>query len=125
METLPASLAMFSFASAANRASMESLPEELPKAWLHFLMAFIFASDDKHQHKFQAQSEACRQLLLDGVVKTLFALKQKTLLEYLAFVPSNLASLINFALIQDITGQNLDTSETYFEYLSNVVSHLL
>lgn len=72
--------------------------------------------------RFEEQSSICTQLLATGTRKVVHSLMQKGLLGYLVLRPFELASLINFQLLGDITQQALDTSDTYFEYLSSLVS---
>lgn len=72
--------------------------------------------------KFEEQSQICTDILDDGMRKVVQNLMQKSLLEYSVFKPRELISLINFQLLGDIKGQSLDTSDTYFEYLSSAVS---
>ena len=57
-----------------------------------------------------------------GARKVFQSLMQKSLLGYLVLRPFELASLMNFQLLGDITQLSLDTSDTYFEYLSSLVS---
>ena len=71
---------------------------------------------------FEEQSRLCSQLLNQGMVQVLESLKQKSLLKYAVFNPWQLASLVNFVLLGDITAQAPDTSDTYSEYLSYLVS---
>jgi hypothetical protein len=110
---------IFSAATSTERTSIE-LPEEFPKAWLHLLMSLVFNAKD--MPRFEEQSSICTQLLAGGTRKVIQSLMQKGLLNYLVLRPFELASLINFQLLGDITQQSLDTSDTYFEYLSSLVS---
>ncbi|CZR67669.1 uncharacterized protein PAC_17568 [Phialocephala subalpina] len=112
---------IFSHANSAERASIQ-IPEEFPRAWLHILMSLVFCSNEKYMAKFEEQSRICTDILDDGMRKVVQNLMQKSLLEYSVFKPWELISLINFQLLGDIKGQSLDTSDTYFEYLSSVES---
>ena len=110
---------IFSNTTSIERTSIE-IPEEFPKAWLHFLMSLVFNMKD--YASFEVQSRICTQLLATGARKVFQSLMQKSLLGYLVLRPFELASLMNFQLLGDITQLSLDTSDTYFEYLSSLVS---
>jgi hypothetical protein len=105
----------------SNERSMIEVPEELPKAWLHLLMAVIFSFKDQYMMIFEEQSDVCSQLLNEGMRKVVENLGQKSLLEYAVFKPWELASLVNFVLLRDITGQSPDISDTYLEYMTYLV----
>lgn len=109
-----------SHASSSDRATIE-LPEEFPKAWLHLLMSLTFSIEEENFSKFEEQSLICTQLLEDGMRKVVQSLIRKSLLDYAVFKPWELSSLISFQLLGDIAPQSLDTSDTYFEYLSSLV----
>ncbi len=106
---------------SSERSGIE-IPEEFPKAWLHLLMTFVICANEKLTTLFEEQNRICNQLMDDGMRKVVVSLKQKSLLEYAIFRPGEMASLVNFVLLGDITPQSLDTSDTYFEYLSSLVS---
>jgi hypothetical protein len=73
---------------------------------------------------FEEHSRLCSQLLNEGIMQVLVNLGQKSLLKYAVFNPGQLASLANFVLLRDITAQAPDTSDTYSEYLSYLVSSI-
>ncbi|KAF4628859.1 hypothetical protein G7Y89_g9299 [Cudoniella acicularis] len=110
---------ILSQANATEYSAIE-LPEELSKAWLYALMTLIWSTNEQRMADFEEQSAVCIQLLNEGMRKVIENLIQKSLLKYVVFKPWELASLINFRLLGDITSQSLDTSDTYFEYLSSL-----
>lgn len=85
-------------------------------------MALVCSSKEQHLWFFQDQTIICSQLLNEGMRKVVENLGQKSLLEYAVFKPWEVASLVNFVLLSDITGQLRDTSDTYVEYLNHLVS---
>lgn len=111
--------------ATSTERSMIEIPEELPKAWLHFLMAMVFSSKDTHISLFQEQSDICSQLLREGMRKVVDNLGQKSLLEYAVFKPWELASLVNIALLKDITVLPSDICESYLDYMTYLVSFLI
>jgi hypothetical protein len=106
-------------APSADRLKLR-LPEELPKAWLHLLMSLVVCTKDRMQ--FEDQMTTCYELLEEGMRKIVRSLTSKSLLEYAVFVPFEVASLINFQLLQDITRTSPDIIETYWQYLRRLVS---
>lgn len=96
------------------------LPEELPKAWLHLLMSLIVCTNDRML--FEDQMTTCYELLEEGMCKVVRGLTSKSLLEYTVFIPFEVASLVNFQILQDITRNAPDISETYWQYLRRLVS---
>jgi hypothetical protein len=55
----------------------------------------------------------CYEFLEEGMRKIVRSLTGKSLLEYAVFVPFEVASLISFQLLQDITQTAPDIIETY------------
>jgi len=96
------------------------LPEELPNAWLHLLMSLIVCTND--HMLFEDQMTTCYELLEEGMRKVVRSLTSKSLLEYTVFIPFEVASLVNFQILQDITRNAPDISETYWQYLRRLVS---
>ena len=84
-------------------------------------MAMVFSSKEEHLAFFQDQTTICSQLLNEGMREVVEGIGQKSLLEYAVFKPWEVASLINFVLFSDVTGQSRDTSEIYVEYLNLLV----
>ncbi len=84
-------------------------------------MTLISSFSDRYTQLYEEQSIICSQVLEEGMRKVVLGLEHKSLLEYAVFKPWEVASLINFELLGDITPQ-LDTSDTYFEYLTSLVS---
>jgi hypothetical protein len=87
-------------------------------------MSLVFSSKETHLTVFEEQSFICGELLNKGMAKVARNLTQKSLLEYLVFKPWELVSLINFALLGDITSPHPDITDTYVEYLRSLVSLL-
>jgi hypothetical protein len=100
------------------------LPEEFPKAWLHFLMALIFCSQEQYSAGFEEQSSICSRLLTASMIQVLMNLGQKSLLKYAVFNPWQLASLVNFVLLGGVTASAPDTGGTYSDYLTYLVGFL-
>ena len=71
---------------------------------------------------FFDQSTICSQLLNQGMRSVVESLGQKSLLGYAVFKPWELASLINFVLLSDITAQSRNITDTYLTYLNYLVS---
>ena len=112
---------IYSEANSTERSTIV-MPEELPNAWLHLLMALVCSSKEQHWSLFQDKSSSCSRLLKDGMQKVVENLGQKSLLEFAVFKPWEVASLVNIVLLGDITGQSRDISDTYVEYLNYLVS---
>jgi hypothetical protein len=108
-------------APPGDRLKLE-LPEELSKAWLHLLMSLVICTKDPMQ--FADQMTTCYELLEEGMRKVVQTFTHKSLLEYSVFMPVDLASLIGFQLLQDLTRTFPDISETYWQYLRRLVSFL-
>lgn len=70
------------------------------------------------------QMNTCAGLIEEGMKKVVQNLNRKSLQEKSVFMPFEVTSLINFQLLQDLTGtQSDDISETYSVYLKGLVSY--
>jgi hypothetical protein len=87
-------------------------------------MALIFCSQEQYSTGFEEQSSICSRLLNAGMIQVLVNLGQKSLLKYAVFNPWQLASLVNFVLLGDITTSAPDPNDTYSDYLTYLVSFL-
>lgn len=112
---------LFSQAQATDRSNID-LPEEFQKVWLHLLMSLICFQQDAT--RTTDHMDVCTGLLVDGMRKVVQRPNQKPLVEYAVVMPFQLASLLNFQLLQDITRASLDIDTTYWEYLKSLVSRL-
>ncbi|KAH6668177.1 hypothetical protein B0J14DRAFT_600005 [Halenospora varia] len=110
-----------SHADQEERPSME-LSDNFPKAWLYILMSMVTSCINKQPRVFEHQSRTARELLLVGLRNTVQDLTRTSLSEYAVLKPWELTSLVNYQLLGDITASSLDTSDTYFEYLSSLES---
>lgn len=113
-----------SHADQEERPSME-LSDNFPKAWLYILMSMVTSCINKQPRVFEHQSRTARELLLVGLRNTVQDLTRTSLSEYAVLKPWELTSLVNYQLLGDITASSLDTSDTYFEYLSSLVSFVV
>jgi hypothetical protein len=87
-------------------------------------MAVMYCSKEQYSISFEEQGRLCSQLLSAGIVQVLMNLGQKNLLKYGVFNLSQVASLLNFVLLGDITAQSPDISDTHSQYLSYLVSFI-
>lgn len=106
-------------AQAGDRLEIK-IPDELLKAWLHIIMSLI---NYTRANLWEDQMNTCAALVEEGMKKVVQSLNRTSLLEKSVFMPSEVASLINFQLLQDLTGnQSSDICETYSVYLRGLVS---
>lgn len=90
------------------------------KAWLHVIMSLI---NFMTSNPWEDQMNTCAALIEEGMKKTVQSLNRQSLLEKSVLMPSEVAFLINFQLLQDLTGnQSDDICETYSVYLRGLVS---
>jgi hypothetical protein len=95
------------------------IPDELLIAWLHLIMSLINMS--RGSSLWDDQINICSSLMNEGMKKVVQDLNQKSLLEKSVFMPFEVASLVNFRLLKDVTP---DISMTYFARLKQLVSFL-
>jgi len=115
---------ILSRASPTERSTIQ-LPDEFEKAWLHLLMSLVFSFSVDITTAFQSHMEISSSLLKDGMRVLVQNMTHKSLMEYLVVQPFDLVFSINFALLGDVTAQPLDISDTYFQFLTQLVSFLL
>lgn len=108
------------FSQVQDHANSIQIPEELPKAYLHLLMSLAFITND--MQLFDEQMTLCSELIELGTRKLVQNMSLNHLSDYATFVPLELASVIAFQLVQDITGPAVDICETYWEYIKVLVS---
>ncbi|KFY18785.1 hypothetical protein V493_08347, partial [Pseudogymnoascus sp. VKM F-4281 (FW-2241)] len=94
------------------------LPEEFPKAWLYLLISV--ASTTKDMAVFDNQSPVVHDLLDKGMRKVVQETSKKSLLDSLVFTPFELATLINFQLLEGATPYSQDIVEPYWQYLRSL-----
>lgn len=111
---------LYSQARSTDRLNIQ-LPEEFPKAWLYLLICF--ASSTKDMMVYETQSFVVQDLLDKGMRKVVQGTAKKSLLESLVFTPFELATLINFQLLEGATAYSQDIIEPYWQYLRGLVSH--
>jgi hypothetical protein len=113
---------LFSTAPPTALAKLK-MPASFPKAWLHLLMALVFCTDEDWT-RFDWHVERLDELLGEGMGEAVRSNVQMNLLESVVLAPTELALLITFQLLQDVTKTSLDISGSYAEYLAGLVSHL-
>ncbi|RAL66763.1 hypothetical protein DID88_007546 [Monilinia fructigena] len=92
--------------------------DKLPRAWLHLLMALAFTKD--MAPPWSTHMRVCLELMNDGMKETIQKLSNYQLLDYVAFTPFDVASLMTFQLPQDLTGSCPDICETYVDYMGSL-----
>ena len=102
----------------ADQSSVE-IPEEMLKAWLHLIMSLICITKDSILFETHI-TIACR-LVDEGMKKVIQRLLQNSLLDKSVFMPFEVALLVNFQLLRDITGPHPDITDSYREYLNSLV----
>lgn len=70
---------------------------------------------------FDSQSSVVHDLLDKGMRKVVQDSSKKSLLESLVFTPFELATLINFQLLEGATPYSQDIIEPYWQYLRGLV----
>jgi len=80
------------------------------------------ASTASDMQVFDKHMTLCSELLELGLRKSVQTMSPHQLSEYATFLPSELASLVTFQLVQDVTGAAMDIGETYSEYMKDLVS---
>ncbi len=71
---------------------------------------------------FDSRAAPCNELLDGGIRKIVQGLSQRSLLEYLVPAPTEMALILNFQFLQDVTRASPDISESYWQYLKGVLS---
>ncbi|OBT78122.1 hypothetical protein VF21_02657 [Pseudogymnoascus sp. 05NY08] len=104
-------------ARPADRLNIH-LPEEFPKAWLYLLISV--ASTTKDIAVFENQNSVVHDLLDKGMRKVVQETSKKSLLDSLVFTPFELATLINFQLLEGVTPHSQDIIEPYWQYLRSL-----
>jgi hypothetical protein len=110
------------FFSAATRSEVAhiEMPAEFPKVWIHLIISLVSCVDDLGI--FDVHSEICGDLLDKGMRKMVRSVNESTLLDNLVLAPAELALLMSFQLLRDVTKSYPDISGTYSEYLRSLVS---
>jgi hypothetical protein len=109
---------LFAQATPSDQYGID-IPEELLKAWLHFIMSLVYCTKDLAL--WDEQINKASSLIDKGMKKIVQNLNQKSLLDKSVFMPFEVALLVNFQLLQDITVAHPDITESYREYLSYLV----
>jgi len=110
---------LLSHARAVDSSKIE-IPDELLKAWLHLIMSLINMT--RGSSLWEHQMEICSSLMDKGMKMVVQGLGQNSLLAKSVLMPFEVASLVNFQLLQGVRESLPDISETYFEYLKKLVS---
>jgi hypothetical protein len=97
-------------------------PIEGARAWLHLLMALVLGSNDFTA--FERHITRCDELLTETVRKIVKDMIPKSLVHSLVVAPMDLALLLNFRLLQDITKALPNICESYWEYLRGLESKI-
>lgn len=79
------------------------------------------ASTTKDMAVFDNQSGVVHDLLDKGMRKVVQETSKKSLLDSLVFTPFELATLINFQLLEGVTPYSQDIVEPYWQYLRSLV----
>ena len=98
------------------------VPAEMPRAWLHLVMYLVMCTEEGLRSP-SWHAAMCDELLAEGMRKIVRSLSHHSLLDNLVLAPAELALLINFQLLQDVTKIFPDISESYGEYLRALVRH--
>lgn len=85
-------------------------------------MALVFCTEEELT-RFDLLMAKFSELLNEGMRKIVRSINQKSLLENLVLSPTELALMISFHLLQDVTRTFPGVSESYWEYLMGLVSH--
>lgn len=109
---------LYSQAHSTDRLNIH-LPEEFPKAWLYLLICLASTTND--MMVFDAQRLVVHDLLDKGMRQVVQDTAKKSLLESLVFTPFELASLINFQLLEGASTHSQDIIEPYWQYLRGLV----
>jgi hypothetical protein len=109
---------LFSQAQATDRVKIQ-IPDELPKAWLHIIMALVYNTIELNE--LNDHMNMSTKLINEGMKKVVHSISRKSLLDKTTLLPFEITSLLNFRLLQDITGVHPDITETYSEYLKELV----
>ena len=98
------------------------LPEAFVRAWLHCVMslvvctAFQLTSSDSYRH-----IGLCRELLVQGTEEFMKGLHSTSLYEKQAVLPMGIMSLVIRRVLQDVTGEMRNLSDSYWDYIKILV----
>ncbi len=108
---------LFSGAHSTDRLNLK-LPEEFAKAWLYILICM--AASTKDIMVFDTEINHVYDLMAKGMRKVVEGNAKKSLLESLVFTPFELATLINFQLVEGTNKHSDDIIEPYWQYLRSL-----
>lgn len=109
--------------ATVSELSKIELPADGAKAWLHLLMSLVLGKDKFVT--FERHILRCNDLLGESVRKILTQMIPRSLLDDLVLAPIELALLINFQLLQDVTSSLPDVGLSYWQYFKRLVSFRL
>jgi hypothetical protein len=106
--------------SPADRAKIQ-IPEALPNAWLHLVMALVLYMVPRLGY-WESKADIAASLLNDGMAAMLKCfLTFESLLENTVFTPFDLATLLVYQLEKDVTNSRPDIAQTYSQHFSLLV----
>jgi hypothetical protein len=109
---------LFAQATPSDQYSV-GIPEELLKAWLHFVMSLVYCAEDSTI--WLEQINKASSLIDKGMKIIVQNLNQKSVLDKSVLMPFEVALLVNLQLLQDITVAHPDITDSYKVYLSYLV----
>lgn len=113
---------LFSQAHSTDRLNLQ-LPEEFAKAWLYILICMAAATKDIMV--FDTEINQVYDLIAKGMRKVVEENSKKSLLETMVFTPFELATLINFQLVEGSNNAfSEDPVEPYWNYLRSLESDI-
>lgn len=109
----------------APRPWQMQLPEAFVRAWLHCVMSLVVCttfqptSSDSYRH-----ISLCGKLLYQGTEELMKGLHSTSLDEKQAVLPMGIMSLVIRRVLQDVTGDMRDLSDTYWDYIKILESEI-
>ncbi|KAL8341987.1 hypothetical protein RB601_005236 [Gaeumannomyces tritici] len=98
------------------------VPNQFVQAWLHLLMGLIHSSADGYV--WRDHFEFAEGLIRSAMREVVDGLSSVDLLDRAVIGPMELVSTIGLSLFRDFTGNHMDISETYSEYLQSLESDI-
>lgn len=95
------------------------IPNQFVQAWLHLLMGLIHSSADGYV--WRDHFEFAEGLIRSAMREVVGGLSNMNLLDRAVIGPMELVSMIGLSLFRDLTGNHINISETYSEYLQSLV----
>lgn len=101
-----------------NERIQISIPEELPKAWLYLIMTLLSKSPQTNErlgYKFE-------DLIDIGLKRIVQQIGKQSLSQYSVLPPSQLLSVVNRQLLNDLPGHFPAIDDVYNTYMHRLVS---